>query len=101
FWLLVLLLITWLAVYLTAPVDAPGGRPGPGGLGLELCVVVVTAAYLTVPFTLKKPIECWNVGPRLAPVAVMLILLLPRGPILGWRRLLLAPALLGALLYPV
>ncbi len=67
----------------------------------ELCFLIAAFAYLEAPYKTYKPLDWWNINPRIATMAALFGALLVRGPIGGRRRLLLVPAVIAAVAYPL
>jgi hypothetical protein len=54
-----------------------------------------------LPFTLDRPMSWWYVAARVPAIMAPLILLLPDGPIAGWRALGVLPMLVVCILLPI
>ena len=91
----------WLALAITAariPSDEPGGAHvwGP-----ELCFVGALALYLLSPRSMQRPFYWHMINGRFVVAIALFAALTLRGPIAGWRRLLLVPVVVATLAYDV
>jgi len=89
-----------IAVYFTrvrggASTDAHSERQ------LKWLLILLALTYLTLPYQITKPLYWWFISPRVPSMMAPLILLWPRGPIEGWRRLLLIPMVAACLALPI
>jgi hypothetical protein len=103
-WALIVLTAVWLAILVSARTDerdtaaARAGHP----LRLELAFVVALLALLVAPEDVSRPVVWTVVASRFALFVALLGALLPHGPLVGRRALLLvAPIVLVAVVYPV
>lgn len=102
-WVVVLLGLCWLALLLTQSSDEREREAGSGGFEyrLELVCALAALAALLLPVHLYRPVDLWNIGQRFVAVAAILFALLPRGALVGQRRIILLPVLLLAFFYPL
>jgi hypothetical protein len=103
YWVVIALALTWLAILLTARTDATDVEARRNGFPyrLELVALLAAAGYLFLPMHLFKPVDLWMIGGRFITLVALFGALLPHGPILGKRRLLLIPVLLLSVYYPI
>jgi hypothetical protein len=67
----------------------------------EGVLVICVALYFCLPQTLYTPLAWWYIAGRMTSFIVVVLALLPRGAIEGWRRLLLLPAALISFVFPL
>lgn len=67
----------------------------------EAMFIICAACYIMAPFKTYKPIDWWNINPRIAALAALMGALLIRGTVTGRRRWLLVPALIASIAYPI
>jgi len=60
----------------------------------EIVAVVLTALYFTLPIHIRQPVRWWGINFRVVPVLGMFLVLLVRGRLDGWRRVLLGAAVM-------
>ena len=101
-WLLLVLVLTVVGLLIAQQrEESPAPIFVPERFSVEAMLVVSVLAYCLLPFTLKTPFHWWNVGPRIAAVAALFFIMIPRGNLIGWRRLIILPALVVGLVYPL
>lgn len=102
-WLVVALALSWLALAVTAArTHAAGDEPPRGRVhawGVELCFAGALALYLAAPRSMQRPFYWHMINGRFVVAMVLFAALSLRGPIAGWRRLLLAPVVCMTLAY--
>ena len=103
YWIVIGLALCWLTVLLTARTDGDDGEARRFGFPyrLELVALLAAAAYLLLPMHLFKPVDLWMIGGRFITLVALYGALLPHGPLLGKRRLLLVPVMLLSIYYPL
>lgn len=99
---LLLLCASWLLLCASARRDGaepyrPRLRDFVPEIGFALCVT----AYLFSPVSAGGPFSIFSGGARFVAPAALCGALAPRGPIAGWRRLFLAPALAACVVFPL
>jgi hypothetical protein len=67
-------------------------------LGWALLALV---GYLILPHQISRPIQWWNISPRMLAAAALLVPCALPGALDGWRRALVAPAIAAALWFPL
>ncbi len=82
------LLVGWLALSLWRSVSV-----AKKSWGLELYAGLTALLYLYGPESLERPMNVWLVYQRFAVVAALLLFLLPRVDLSGWRGIFALPAL--------
>jgi hypothetical protein len=99
---LALLVLTLIALWLlprrglaAEPVNDPALRT------LKICIWLLGLAYLSLPYSITRPMSWWYVAPRIPSLMMVLLALSPRLHITGKLRLLLLPVVLGALILPL
>ena len=101
-----MLVASWLALAVTAARARSGeaDEPGGGGLhawGIELCMVAALGLYLAAPRSMQRPFYWHMINGRFVVALALFAALTLRGRIDGWRRWLLAPVVVAALVYVV
>ncbi len=100
--ILVVLVLTVIVLIIAQWREAPSELvSGPERFSVEVMLMINIAAYCLLPFTLKTPFHWWNVGPRIATIAALFFIMLPRFNLTAWHRLLVLPAMLLSILYPL
>lgn len=103
-WLLLVLLVSVIFLVTLGAIRHHSNHDLPlpaGRYSVEVMLLITMVTYCFLPFTMRTPFHWWNVGPRVATIAAMFFLLLPRGERTGWFRLLFLPALLISFIYPL
>jgi len=93
-----------VALYLLREVDEKSKVETPADLAhrrVKAFLWLLGLAYLSIPYEITKPFSWWFVSPRVPPIMMLLIPLLPSRPIIGRWRWLMAPVVLAALILPV
>jgi hypothetical protein len=80
---------------------ARGDDEGRSGRVLTLVLVILGLEYVSLPYSISKPLSWWYVAPRVPAMMAPLFLLLPAGRFDGWRRLAVAPFVLVAIMLPL
>ena len=80
--------------------------PNPLDIGLpqrrvKAFLWLLGLAYLCIPYEITKPFSWWFVSPRIPPLMMLIVPLLPSRPIIGKWRWLMAPVVLSAVILPV
>lgn len=91
-WLTMKLSAVLLGVWLVLSVLYPHPRR-PARFGLEIYALALCLFYLFGPVSLERPFQIWMVYPRFATLAALLLFLLPRCDLRGWRVAFAMPAL--------
>ena len=95
----------WLALAVTAAGtrcdDADERARPPHVWGPELCFVGALALYLLSPRSMQRPFYWHMINGRFVVAIALFAALTLRGPIAGWRRLLLVPVVVATLAYDV
>ena len=78
-----------------------GDDDGRAGRVLVMALVVGGLVYVSLPYSISKPMSWWYVAPRVPAMIAPLFLLLPAGSFEGRRRFLVAPFVLSALVLPL
>jgi hypothetical protein len=103
YWVVVVLTLAWFAILVTARTDAQDTEARKSGFAyrLELVVMLAGACYLFLPWHLFKPVDLWMIGGRFVTIVALYGALVPHGPLVGRRRLLLIPVILASIYYPL
>lgn len=88
-----LLAIAWLVLRLSAR----RSRLRLHDLRPFACFLVAFVSYIILPRSLLSPAYWWGINIRFATCALLFLALCIPGEIVGWRRLLLLPVVLGGL----
>jgi hypothetical protein len=92
----------WLALAVTAARARTGDdSDGPHSWAPELCFVAAFALYLLFPRSMQRPFYWHMINGRFVVAIALFGALMLRGPIAGWRRLLLAPLVVATLAYTI
>jgi hypothetical protein len=67
----------------------------------EVVLVICWVMYFELPQTLYTPLAWWYIAGRMTAFLAVVLALLPRGAIRGWRRFLLAPPAIVAVVFPL
>ena len=68
---------------------------------LRVCLWILGLAYLSLPYAISKPMSWWYVSPRLPAMMMIFVVLLPRVPLTGMRRLAMMPVVFCAIALPL
>jgi hypothetical protein len=91
----------WLGLVATLALVA-ALRPGRTVARLPLAwALLALVGYLALPHQIVRPIQWWNVSPRMLATVVLLLPCALPGALEGWRRALVVPAIAAALWYPL
>ena len=102
---LIVAVACWLALAVTAARGRCDGDDGderarpPHVWGLELCFLGALALYLLTPRSMQRPFYWHMINGRFVVAIALFAALMLRGPIAGWRRLLIAPVVVGTVIY--
>jgi hypothetical protein len=78
-----------------------GDDEGRSGRVLTLVLILLGLEYVSLPYSISKPLSWWYVAPRVPAMMAPFFLLLPAGRFDGWRRLAIAPFLFVAIMLPL
>lgn len=67
--------------------------------GVMLWVLGLT--YCMLPYQITRPMSWWYVSPRVPSMMAPILALLPAVPLIGWRRLAMAPVIVAAVALPL
>jgi hypothetical protein len=67
--------------------------------GVLLAVLGLT--YCMLPYQITRPMSWWYVSPRVPSMMAPILVLLPAVPLVGWRRLVMAPVIVAAVVLPL
>jgi hypothetical protein len=99
---LIVAVACWLALAVTAArTRSDDDDAGAHVWGPELCFVGALALYLLAPRSMQRPFYWHMINGRFVVAIALFAALTLRGPIAGWRRLLLAPVVVGTLVYGI
>jgi hypothetical protein len=90
--------VTWLALVVTS---RRGPRRPEFGARYEIVLGLCIVAYFFLPQAIYQPISWWYISGRMTMFIAIVAVLVPRGAIDGWRRLLLVPMLIVSIAYPI
>ena len=76
-------------------------RGAQGSPTLVVLLVLMGLEYVTLPYSISKPMSWWFVSPRIPSMMAPLLLLLPEGTFTGKQRLALLPIVLAGLVLPI
>lgn len=68
---------------------------------IKLLLIVLGVTYCMLPYQITRPMAWWYVSPRLPSMMAPLIVLWPAATLTGWRRLVMAPVILCAIILPL
>ena len=68
---------------------------------ITLMLFVLGLAYCMLPYQITKPMAWWYVSPRVPSMMAVLLVLLPAPKIEGWRRLIMVPVIVCAIILPL
>lgn len=62
---------------------------------------ILGVAYVALPYAIARPMSWWYVAPRIPPMMMVFIALLPAVDLRRWRRLAMLPVVLCAIVLPM
>jgi hypothetical protein len=68
---------------------------------LRVCLWLLGLAYISLPYSITKPMSWWYVAPRIPSLMLVLAALLPPVRLEGIRRLAMAPVVICAVILPL
>ncbi|MCU1282806.1 MAG: hypothetical protein JWM53_6352 [bacterium] len=68
---------------------------------LKLMLFVLGVTYCSLPYQITKPMAWWYVSPRVPSMMAVLLVLLPTPRLDGWRRLVMLPVIVCAMVLPL
>ena len=79
----------------------PTGVPRRVAMRIPLFVLLLFVCGLATPFAVKRPFNWWMINQRFFFLLGLVGCFLPRGPLLGWRRVALLVGLAVSLILPM
>jgi hypothetical protein len=68
---------------------------------LKVCVWILGLAYVSLPYSISRPMSWWYVAPRIPSLMMVFLALTPRVRVTGRRRALLIPVIVCAAALPL
>jgi hypothetical protein len=68
---------------------------------LKVMLIVLGITYCMLPYEITKPMSWWYVSPRVPSMMAVLLALTPAARLDGWRRLVMLPVILCAIILPL
>jgi hypothetical protein len=68
---------------------------------LPLLIILWGVIYISLPYSIAKPMSWWYVSPRIPSLMAPLLCLLPAGRFIGWQRALFAPLVAATVALPL
>lgn len=68
---------------------------------IKVMLVVLGLTYCMLPYQITRPMSWWYVSPRLPSMMAPLLALWPVASLGGWRRLVMAPVIISAVILPL
>ena len=90
-----------LVVVLIVTDGGPEAAPRRITARIPLLVLLLFACGLATPFAVKRPFNWWMINQRFFFLIGLVACFVPRGPLVGWRRVALLAGLLASLLLPL
>jgi hypothetical protein len=99
---LVLMGVTLVALWIL-PRYGAGAEPeaDPALRTLKLCVWILGLTYISLPYSIAKPMSWWYVAPRIPSLMMVMLVLSPRVHLKGRLRLLMLPVVLCGIMLPL
>ncbi|MEO6952356.1 MAG: hypothetical protein ABI321_11120 [Polyangia bacterium] len=90
-----------LAVLVVTTLALLWWRGAKGAPALVVLLVLMGLEYVTLPYSISKPMSWWFVSPRIPSMMAPLLLLLPSGTFTGKQRLVFLPVVVAGLVLPL
>jgi hypothetical protein len=98
--ILIVMTLTIVAIAIWQGVRRTDETPEQQGR-IKLILIVLGVTYCMLPYQITRPMSWWYVTPRVPSMMAVLLVLLPAARLYGWRRLVMAPVIVCAIILPL